>query len=116
MKWNNNTSQTKIVFFSPLSLSRIVLIEKQGQSQEQNGAYAASECFVSRTPFDWFIDSGASESFTDQRQILENFEPVTTGVWTVNGIGGMILEVKGRGNVHIVAEVYLFPIMNQIEP
>ena len=62
--------------------------------------------------FDWFIDSGASESFTDQRQIIENFQPITTGSWTMSGIGGMSLEVHGRGDLHIIAEIY--PLITRI--
>ena len=100
---NKCPSQTNVLFYS---LPIVMVVKEQVQQQEQNGAYAASECFIARTPFDWFIDSGTSESFTDQRQIIENFKPITIGSWTVSGIGGMSLEVHGRGDVHIIAEVY----------
>ena len=50
-----------------LHSSFICIIAEKEQTQD-NEAYAASECFLSKTPFDCFIDSGASESFTDQKQ------------------------------------------------
>lgn len=93
-----------------LFLSVIFILLSVGQTLEQiehNEAFAASETFKSRTPFDWFIDSGASESFTDQLQIITDFTPIAPGSMMVCGIGGISLEVRGIGNVHIIAEVDL---------
>ena len=93
-----------------LSLSLFIFLLSVGRTLEQiehTEAFAASETFKSRTPFDWFIDSGASESFTDQMQIMSDFTPIAPGSMIVCGIGGISLEVHGFGNVHIIAEVQL---------
>lgn len=66
-------------------------------SQEQGEAFAASECFTLITPFERFIDSGAYGNFMDNRGILEDFTPIHTGSLSVNGIGGMSLDVERRG-------------------
>ena len=74
---------------------KLMVCNSQIQSQRTNTMFS----------FDWFIDSGASESFTDQMQIISDFTPIAPGSMIVCGIGGISLEVHGFGNVHIIAEV-----------
>ena len=45
---NKCPSQTNVLFYS---LPIVMVVKEQVQQQEQNGAYAASECFIARTPF-----------------------------------------------------------------
>lgn len=67
----------------------------------------AAERLNARTGQDWFIDSGATDSFTDQRHIMTNFVPIVPGTLLVDGIGGVKLEVHGRGDVPVISEVLL---------
>ena len=67
--------------------------------------FAASQCYAVRSVFDWFADSGATASMTDQRQLLMDYETIKPGTWSVSGIGGTNLSVHGRGNVPIITEI-----------
>ncbi|KZS10552.1 Uncharacterized protein APZ42_024954 [Daphnia magna] len=81
--------------------------EEQDEYQEDkmDEGFAASQCFAVRSVFDWFADSGATASMTDQRQLLMDYETIKPGSWSVSRIGGTNLSVHGRGNVPIITEV-----------
>ncbi len=40
--------------------------EQNQQEEQKDDSYAASQCFASRSLFDWFADSGATQHMTDQ--------------------------------------------------
>ena len=81
--------------------------EEPDDEQQENveDGFAASQCYAVRSVFDWFADSGATASMTDQRQLLMDYETIKPGTWSVSGIGGTNLSVHGRGNVPIITEV-----------
>ena len=78
---------------------------------KKDSGYPASACFVARSVFDWFADSGATSHMTDQLSLLMDYQPVEPGTWMVTGIGGTSLPVYGQGNVTVITEVqtYLNP-------
>lgn len=61
--------------------------------------YLSSICFSARRHYDWYADSGATQHMTDQWHILNNFEPIAPGTWTVAGIGNNCMAVLGQGEV-----------------
>ena len=92
--------------------------EEPDEEQQENveDGFAASQCYAVRSVFDWFADSGATASMTDQRQLMMDYETIKPGTWSVSGIGGTNLSVHGRGNVPIITEVKHnnYPIDNEI--
>ena len=72
---------------------------EQQPSGSMDFSYLSSICFSARRHYDWYADSGATQHMTDQRQILNNFNPIAPGLWTVSGIGNNRLSVLGQGEV-----------------
>ena len=71
--------------------------------------FAASFCYAIVfnefcSVFDWFADSGATASMTDQRKILM-YEAIKPRTWSMSRIGGTNLSVHGRGNPPTITEV-----------
>lgn len=53
----------------------------------------------------WYADSGATHHMCEEESIMHNYIPTTSTSWTVNGIGGIQLIVRGQGSVHITTTV-----------
>jgi hypothetical protein len=61
--------------------------------------------FSARSNLDFFADSGATSHMSDQQQFFDTLEMIDTGTWTVSGVGGVSLPVRGRGNIRIETTV-----------
>ena len=72
---------------------------------KKDSGYPASACYVARSVFDWFADSGATSHMTDQLSLLMDYQPIELGSWMVTGIGGTSLPVHGQGSVRVITEV-----------
>jgi hypothetical protein len=62
-------------------------------------SYLSSIGFSARRHYDWYADSGATQPMTDQRHIMNKFNPIASGLWTVSGIGNNRLTVLGQKEV-----------------
>ena len=71
---------------------------------KKDSGYPASACYVARSVFDWFADSGATSHMTDQLSLLMDYQPIELGSWMVTGIGGTSLPVHGQGSVRVITE------------
>ena len=64
-----------------------------------------SACFISHSAQDWFADSGATQHISDQLSFFKKLIPVKPNSWSVSGIGGSRLEVRGFGGIDFVTLV-----------
>lgn len=70
---------------------------EQQPSGSMDFSYLSSICFSARRHYDFYADSGATQHITDQRHILNNFNPIAPGLWTVSSIENNRLTVLGQG-------------------
>ncbi len=67
-------------------------------------AFTAASVSPQRKNTSWFLDSGASQHMTDQRDLFTSFEPVTS-YWPVTGIAESLRQVKGVGEIRIRTKI-----------
>ena len=67
-------------------------------------AFPASSTCNQRHDAAWFLDSGASQHMTDNRNFFSSFEPVSS-YWPVTGIADSLRKVEGVGEVHIRTKI-----------
>ena len=81
--------------------------KEPGDEQQENveDGFSAPQCYAISSVFDWFADSGATASMTDQPKLLMDYENIKPVTWSVSGTGGTNLSVYGRRNVPIITEV-----------
>ncbi len=68
-------------------------------------AFPAASTVQRRRSMDWFLDSGASQHMTDNRDFFSSFETVSSHWPDVTGIADSLRQVEGVGEVHIRTKV-----------
>jgi len=90
--------------YSKQRIERNRLSTNSSSSSHGNSkGYAAGFKSESRSPNDFYLDSGATQHMTDQRWMLKSFTPFEPGSRWINGIGSVLVEVLGEGNIETIA-------------
>ena len=67
----------------------------------QDVGFISSTCVLANKRQNWYADSGATQHMSDCRPSFTNYQAISLGEWTVDGIGGVRLPVEGKGDVHV---------------